>query len=58
MLRSFYGRGFPPHGLLQSLSIQMGGRTISIYFEVVNAPLDYKLLLGRSWFYAMNVVSL
>jgi hypothetical protein len=23
--------------------------------EVVNAPLDYNLLLGRSWTYAMQV---
>jgi hypothetical protein len=25
--------------------------------EVVNAPLDYNLLLGHSWFYAMIVVT-
>jgi hypothetical protein len=25
--------------------------------EVVDAPLDYNLLLGRSWFYAMTVVA-
>ena len=24
--------------------------------EVVDAPLDYNLLLGRSWFYAMTAV--
>jgi hypothetical protein len=27
------------------------------YVEVVNAPIDYNLLLGRSWFYAMTVVA-
>jgi hypothetical protein len=25
--------------------------------EVVDAPLDYNLLLGQSWFYAMTVVA-
>ena len=25
--------------------------------EVVDTPLDYKLLLGRSWFYTMIVVA-
>jgi hypothetical protein len=55
MLREFYGKGFHLHGLLQSLSVQLGGKTISIDVEVVDAPLDYKLLLGRSWFYAMTI---
>jgi hypothetical protein len=57
MLRAFYGRGFHPHGLLQSLPIQLGGKTVTIDVEVVDAPLDYNLLLGRSWFYAMTVVA-
>ena len=26
--------------------------------EVVDAPLDYNLLLGRNWFYAMTIVAL
>jgi hypothetical protein len=51
MLRTFNGRGFHPHGILQSLSIQLGGKTITIDVEVVDAPLDYNLLLGKSWFY-------
>ena len=25
--------------------------------EVVDAPLDYNILLGRNWFYVMNVVA-
>jgi hypothetical protein len=42
---------------LQSLAIQLGGKTVSVDVEVVDAPLDYNLLLGRSWFYAMTVVA-
>jgi hypothetical protein len=57
MLRAFDGRGFCPHGLLQSLVVQLGGKTVSVDVEVVDAPLDYNLLLGRSWFYAMTVVA-
>jgi hypothetical protein len=57
MLCTFDGRGFHPHGLLQSLVVQLGGKTTTIDVEVVDAPLDYNLLLGRSWFYAMTVVA-
>jgi hypothetical protein len=57
MLRAFNGRGFCPHGLLQSLVIQLGGKTVSVDVEVVNAPLNYNLLLGISWFYAMTVIA-
>jgi hypothetical protein len=42
---------------LQSLAVQLGGKTISIDVEVVDAPLDYNLLLGRSRFYAMTIVA-
>jgi hypothetical protein len=35
----------------------LGGKTVIVDVEVVDAPLDYNLLLGRSWFYAMTVVA-
>jgi hypothetical protein len=50
MLRAFDGRGFHPHGILQSLPIHLGGKNVTVDVEVVDAPLDYNLLLGRSWF--------
>jgi len=56
MLRAFYGRGFHPHGILNSLAIQLGGMVL-VDVEVVDAPLDYKLLLGRSWFYDMTFIA-
>ena len=49
--------GFPTHGLISSLAIELGGKTISIQVEVVDAPSDYNLLLGRNWFYAMTAVA-
>jgi hypothetical protein len=57
MLCTFDGQGLHPHGFLQSLPIQLGGKTIIVDVEVVDAPLNYNLLLGRSWFYAMTVVA-
>ena len=35
----------------------MGGKTIAIEVEVVDAPLDYNVLLGRNWMYSMQVVA-
>jgi hypothetical protein len=35
----------------------LGGKTVTVDVEVVDAPLDYNLLLGRSWFYAMTVIA-
>ena len=37
--------------------MELGGKTISIDVEVVNALLDYNILLGWSWFYAMTFVA-
>jgi hypothetical protein len=36
--------------------MQLGGNIVYIKFEVVDAPLDYNLLLGRSWTYAMHAI--
>jgi hypothetical protein len=36
--------------------MQLGGKTMCVEVEVVDAPLDYTLLLGRSWTYAMQAV--
>ena len=36
--------------------MQLGGKTVCVEVEVVNVPLDYKLLLGRSCTYAMQAV--
>ena len=43
MLTAFNGRSFQPHGILPSLEVQLGGKTVSIEVEVVDAPLDYNL---------------
>jgi hypothetical protein len=57
MLCTFNGQGFHPHAILQSLPIQLGSKIVTVDVEVLDAPLDYNFLLGRSWFYAMTVIA-
>ena len=57
MLTTFDGRSFQPHGILPSLKVQLGGKTIAIEVEVVDAPLDYNLLLGRNWMYSTQSIA-
>ena len=48
MLTSFHGILFQPHGILPSLKVHLGGKTVMIEVEVVDAPLDYNILLMYS----------
>ena len=57
MLTTFDGRSFQPHGILASLEVQLGGKTVVIEVEVVDAPLNYNLLLGRNWMYNMQSIA-
>ena len=57
MLTAFDGRSFRPHGILPSLKVHLGGKTVAIEVEVVDAPLDYNLLLGRNWMYSMQAIA-
>ena len=56
ILKAFDGRGFQPYGILQDLPIEVEGKMANLDVEVVYAPLDYNLLLGRNWSYAMTAV--
>jgi hypothetical protein len=55
-LMAFEGRSFRPHGIISSFPVQLGGKTVCVEVEVLNAPLDYNMLLGRIWTYAMRAV--
>ena len=57
MLIAFDGRSFRPHMILPSLKVRLGGKTVAIEVEVVDAPLDYNLLLCRNWIYSMQAVA-
>jgi hypothetical protein len=56
LLTAFDGRSFRPHGIVPCFPMQLGGKTVCVEVEVVDAPLDYNLLLGWSWTYAMQAV--
>jgi hypothetical protein len=55
-LRAFNGSGFKPYSILLSLPVTLEGKTVQVEVEVFDAPLDYNLLLGRSWVDSMRVV--
>ena len=57
MLTNFDGRLFQSHGILPSLEVQLGGKNVVIEVEVVDAPLDYNILLGPNWMYSMQAVA-
>eukprot|EP00253_Pinus_taeda_P009362 PITA_09362 len=57
-LKAFDGRTYTPYGILSNLQVKMGGKTIEIDVEVINGNLDYNILLGRHWIYAMGAVVL
>jgi hypothetical protein len=55
-LKAFNGSDFKPYGVLPSLPITLEGKIVQVEVEVFDAPLDYNLLLGRSWIDSMRVV--
>jgi hypothetical protein len=56
MLKAFDGHVFKPHGIVPAFPVTLGGKTMNVEVEVVDAPIDYNLLLVQSWTYAMEVV--
>ena len=55
MLTTFDVISFQLDGILPSLEVQLGGKTVAIKVEVVDVPLDYNLLLGRNWMYSIKL---
>ena len=56
ILKAFDGHSFPPHGIIMTFTIELGGKTIQFYVELVDAPIHYNILLGRSWIHIMMMV--
>ena len=46
----------PPLGTLPYLPIMLGGKTVYIDVMVVQGPLDFNMLLGHDYVYAMKSV--
>jgi hypothetical protein len=56
LLTTFDDQSFIPNGIIPSFPLQLGGKIVCVKVELVDAPLDYNLLLGRIWNYAMHAV--
>ena len=57
LLTAFNGRSFCLHGILPDFEIKLARKVVSVEVEVIDAPLDYNFLLGRSWTYAMSAIA-
>ena len=57
MLRAYDGHPTRSQGILLHIPISLGGKTVLIDIEVVNTQLDYNLLLGRNYMYAMRALA-
>jgi hypothetical protein len=57
MLTAFDGHSFHPRSILPTFPVYLGGNTVEVDIDVVDAPLDYKLLLGHNWTYSMTAVA-
>jgi hypothetical protein len=55
-LLSFNRRTSQPLGTLPQCPVTLGGKTIFIDVLVVQDPLDFSLLLGRDYVYAMKAI--
>jgi len=56
-LKAYDGRPSKPQGLYQNVPIELGKNKVHINIEVIDAPLDYNILLGRSFMYVMKAVT-
>jgi hypothetical protein len=56
-LRAYDGRPSSPEGLFQNVPVELGGKTILIDIEVIDAQLDYNIFLGCTYMYAMKAVA-
>lgn len=55
-MTAFDGHSHKPHGIIPTFPICVGGKVVNIKVEVVDANLDYNLLLGRNWVYEMEAI--
>ena len=56
-LRAYDGFPSAPVGLYQNVIVCLAGKMVLIDIEVLDAQLDYSILLGRIYMYTMSAVS-
>jgi hypothetical protein len=47
---------FQPHGIINILPIDLGGKVVSMVVEVIEEHLEYNMLLRCTWFY--NIIAI
>ena len=55
-MKAFDGRTYKPCGIVNNMHVELGGKTVNVEGEVVEGLLDYNILLGRPWVYAMDAI--
>ena len=56
MLKEFNGHSFPPHRLIATHPIELGGKIVRVKFEVVKVPIYYNFLLECRYIDSMMVL--
>ena len=56
-LRAYDERPLAPIGLFQDVSVELVSKTVLIDIDILDAQLDYNILLGRSYMYVMMAVT-
>lgn len=46
LLKAFDGHTFKPHRIIPTFPVELGGKLVLIKVSVVDAPIDYNLLIG------------
>lgn len=46
LFKVFDEHTFKPHEMISAFLVELGGKNLSVEFEVVDAPIDYNFLLG------------
>ena len=57
LLKAFYDHTFHTHYIIPVLPIELSGKNIFVEFEMIDAPLEYNLLIYWSWFYVMMAIT-
>jgi len=56
-LRSWDGHSSQPLGMYRNCLVTLAGKTVHVDIEVIDAPLDYNIILGCSYTYAMSFLT-
>ena len=57
MLQAYDGHPSTPIGLYRNVLVYLATKTILIDIEILDGHLDYNILLGKSYMYAMSAVA-